>query len=228
VTAAASADAGVPRGIRVAFDRLPGWLDRYEVRHPGVVWSWADGSVVGRSPDGACARIAIPYGRVRVRAEPRQDLDWYLRQPWLLGVLVVRRGGFAVALARGPEVVDRKVGRRHVQGRSKAGGWSQQRFARRRDNQAREAFAAAADHAARILAADVAYRLDALAVGGDRSALHHVLTDPRLEPLAEVVQITVGGVGDPRPDTVQRVLARVRSVQVALEDPAAQPPGAGP
>jgi hypothetical protein len=224
VTGATSDAAGARRGVRVSFDRLPGWLDRYDVGHPGAVWSLTEGSVVARSPDGACARIAIPYGRVPVGADPRNGLVWYLRHPWLLGVLVVRRGGFAVALARGPEVLDRKVGRRHVQGRSKAGGWSQQRFARRRDNQAREAFAATADHAARILAADVAHRLDALAVGGDRSALHQVLTDPRLGRLAEVAQITVGGVGDPRPDTVRRVLERVRSVQVSLVDPAPPPP----
>ncbi len=224
MTGGTSDGAGAPRGVRVSFDRLPGWLDRYDARHPGAVWSLADGSVVAQSPDGACARIAIPYGRVRAGAEPRHGVVEYLRQPWPVGVLVVRRGGFAVALARGSEVVDHKVGRRHVQGRSKAGGWSQQRFARRRDNQAREAFAAAADHTARILAADVAQRLVALAVGGDRTALHQVLTDPRLSRLAEVARITVGGVGDPRPDTVRRVLERVRSVQVSLVDPPGTPP----
>jgi hypothetical protein len=211
----------------VAFDRVPGWLDRYDVRHPGAVWSWAeDGSVVAHSSDGARARIEVPYGRVRMGEEPRGDLVGYVGQPWLLGVLVVRRGGFAVALARGADVVERKVGRRHVQGRSKAGGWSQQRFARRRDNQARDAFAAAADHAARILGTGAARRLDALAVGGDRAALHQVLADPRLGPLAEVPRISVGGVGDPRADTVRRVLDDVRAVQISLVDPAAPPPEA--
>lgn len=227
MTGATSDDAGIPRGIRVAFDRVPGWLDRYDLRHPGAVWSWAEeGSVIAHSPDGARARIEIPYGRLRTGAEPRGDLVRYVRQPWLLGVLVVRRGGFAVALARGAEIVDRKVGRRHVQGRSKAGGWSQQRFARRRDNQAREAFAAAADHAVRILGTGAAHRLDALALGGDRAALQQVLTDPRLEPVAQVPRIAVGGIGDPRADTVRRVLDDVRSVQVSLVDPAASTPEA--
>ena len=49
--------------------------------------------------------------------------------------------------------MESKVGQRHVQGRTKAGGQSQQRFARRRDNQARAAYEAAAEHAARILGA---------------------------------------------------------------------------
>ena len=62
-------------------------------------------------------------------AEPPRD--------W--GVLLVRKGGFAVARLAGSEVVASKVGQRHVQGRTKAGGQSQQRFARRRENQARVA-----------------------------------------------------------------------------------------
>jgi len=63
-------------------------------------------------------------------------------------------------------VVESKVGQRHVQGRTKAGGWSQQRFARRRANQARAAFEAAGAHAARILDG-----LDGpLVFGGDEAA----------------------------------------------------------
>ena len=67
------------------------------------------------------------------------------------GLLLVRKGGFAVARLAGERLVDSKVGQRHVQGRTKAGGQSQQRFARRRGNQARQAYEAAADHAARLL-----------------------------------------------------------------------------
>ena len=73
----------------------------------------------------------------------RPAADW--------GVLLVRKGGFAVARLAAERLVESKVGQRHVQGRTKAGGQSQQRFARRRDNQARQAYEAAADHAARIL-----------------------------------------------------------------------------
>jgi hypothetical protein len=157
---------------------------------------------------------------MRHREGPRLDLVAHVRHPWAVGVVVVRRGGFAVAVAQGLVVVDRKVGRRHVQGRSKAGGWSQQRFARRRDNQARGAFAAAADHAARILAPNGADRLDALAVGGDRTGVVQVLDDPRLAGLADVPRLTVGGVGDPRADTVQRVLDEALAVRITLVDPA--------
>ncbi len=69
-------------------------------------------------------------------------------------------------------MVASKVGQRHVQGRTKAGGQSQQRFARRRDNQARQAYEAAADHAVRLLGA-----VPALVCGGDRVAVEAVLSE---------------------------------------------------
>ena len=81
-------------------------------------------------------------------------------------MLLVRKGGFAVARLAGDAIEESKVGQRHVQGRTKAGGQSQQRFARRRDNQARQAYEAAADHAARIL---TGVRTSSPAVTGPRS-----------------------------------------------------------
>ena len=90
-------------------------------------------------------------------------------------MLLVRKGGFAIARLAGTEIRGTKVGQRHVQGRTKAGGQSQQRFARRRANQAREAYAAAADHAARLLA-----DIRIVVAGGDRAAVAEVLADPRL------------------------------------------------
>jgi peptide subunit release factor 1 (eRF1) len=47
------------------------------------------------------------------------------------GVLLVRKGGFAIARLERTALVEHKIGQRHVQGRTKAGGQSQQRFARR-------------------------------------------------------------------------------------------------
>jgi hypothetical protein len=98
------------------------------------------------------------------------------------GVLLVRKGGFAVARLHGERFTESKVGQRHVQGRTKAGGQSQQRFARRRDNQARQAYEAAADHAARILAG----LTGPLVTGGDHTAVDEVLTDARLSRVTRV------------------------------------------
>ena len=109
-------------------------------------------------------------------------------------MLLVRKGGFAVARMAGDAIAEHKIGQRHVQGRTKAGGQSQQRFARRRDNQARQAYEAAADHAARIL------RPGPLVTGGDHAAVDEVLADPRLRG------VTVVGPWLPVPDPKRAVL----------------------
>ena len=98
-----------------------------------------------------------------------------------VGVLLVRVGGYAVGVFAGspPRLVSSKVGSRPVHGRSAAGGGSQHRFARRRENQAATAIRAAADAAARTLAP---YDLDALVLGGDRRSAAGLRGDPRLAP----------------------------------------------
>jgi hypothetical protein len=104
-------------------------------------------------------------------------------------------------------VVESKVGQRHVQGRTKAGGQSQQRFARRRDNQARQAYEAAADHAARILGG-----VRTLVAGGDHAAVDAVLADPRLARV-EVVGPWLP-VPDPRRSVLEAAVADAQSLVV--------------
>ena len=79
----------------------------------------------------------------------------HARAPRTVGVLLVRLGGYAAGVFTGypPALADAKVGSRLVHGRSAAGGWSQHRFARRREKQANEALEAAADAAAASSAA---------------------------------------------------------------------------
>jgi hypothetical protein len=76
----------------------------------------------------------------------------HARRPRAVGVLLVRLGGYAAGVFTGypPVLQDAKVGSRLVHGRSAAGGWSQHRFARRREKQANEALNAAADAAVLI------------------------------------------------------------------------------
>jgi hypothetical protein len=102
-----------------------------------------------------------------------------------------------------------KVGRRHVQGRAKAGGWSQQRFARRRENQARDAYAAAADAAARLML-PVLDTLDGLVTGGDRRAVAEILRDSRLRPLAELPRGRFLAVPEPRQRTLEQAAEACR------------------
>ena len=61
----------------------------------------------------------------------------HARKPRTVGVLLVRLGGYAAGVFTGypPVLGAAKVGSRLVHGRSAAGGWSQHRFARRREKQ---------------------------------------------------------------------------------------------
>ncbi len=204
------------RLVRVPFERWAGWCTRYDGAHPGTSWRIGATEAVAESPDGTRVAVVVPF-------EPLIELSpdgfaAHLQRPWLAGVVLVRRGGFAVARVQGAEVVDSKVGRRHVQGRTKAGGWSQHRFARRRDNQARAAFDAAAEHVHRVLGG-VAGRLVTIGTGGDRQGVASVLSHPELARLAATPQTWLGGVPDPTRSVLDAAVARLRSVEVSIQDP---------
>ena len=161
--------------VLVPATRLPRWVENFAARHGGTELGVREGALVGRAADGSHFTARPPFGASYDGAADPAALAAAVQPPTEWGVLLVRKGGFAVARLAGDEVAESKVGQRHVQGRTKAGGQSQQRFARRRDNQARQAYEAAADHAARILGATAS-----VVVGGDHTAVEAVLSDPRL------------------------------------------------
>jgi hypothetical protein len=162
--------------------------------------------------DGWLARFEAsnPDGPQRIIAIERFD-----HSP--LAVILIRRGGYAVALTDGARLSAHKVGTRHVQSRTAAGGWSQQRFARRRANQADELVRAVRDHAARILGG-VTCR--ALVVGGDRSLVAEVLEDPRLGGVADLPRRELYDLADPNRAVLDAALERARAVWVRVEDAA--------
>lgn len=198
------------------FERLSGWLDRFDARHPGTVWSVAESVLSATSPDGTSVTMVIPFPGVGLQSPA--DVLSHLERPWRLGVVLVRRGGFAVAYVVGTAVVEAKTGRRHVQGKTKAGGWSQQRFANRRDNQARVAFEAAAGYVEQLLLPRRS-TLDLVASGGDRRAVDTVFAVPSLRPLTMRPQRWLGGVPDPKRAVLDQAVVTARSVTISITDP---------
>lgn len=187
-----AAPAGA-RTVTVAAGRLRGWLAGFAERHSAMLTDEDPEVVLLTGADGARAWIEVPF--------PPLDgpLADHVERTRRIGVLLVRRGGYAAGVFEGARLVASKVGSAYVQGTTKAGGSSQQRYARRRANQATAAFAEAADVAARIL---VDVQLDAVITGGDRAAVRAVLADPRLADLQALVARPWLAVPDPR----QRVL----------------------
>ena len=201
----------VPRIVTVAPERLDRWLAGFGDRHGEVAYAVTPTSVTASAQDGSLAVVTVPFEPL---AELSKDgLLAHVVAPRRLGVLLVRRGGYGAGVFAGGKLLDSKVGSRHVQGTTKAGGWSQQRYARRRDNQAREAFAAATEVAVRILAPA---KLDVLVCGGDRRAVDTVLEDPRLKDLNGLVRPPFLGVPDPKQKVLEQAGADARAIRIEV------------
>ena len=206
------------RTVRVPAARVVRWFENFATRHGEVSCAVEGGCLVAVAADGAVARAGLPFAREYGGPPDPESFAEVVSEPVLWGLLLVRKGGFAVAVVRGTQVVSSKVGRRHVQGRTKAGGQSQQRFARRRDNQARQAYEAAAEHAVRILAGE-GPTPTALVCGGDRAAVDAVLAEPRLARLRDLRVDPWLPVPDPRAAEVAQAVQDGSSASVEIAEP---------
>ena len=151
---------------------------------------------------------ANPDGPQRIVAIERFD-----HSP--LAVILIRRGGYAVALADSACLSAHKVGTRRVQSRTAAGGWSQQRFARRRANQADEMVRAVRDHLVRVLGETACV---GLVVGGDRTLVGEVLEDARLRGIRDLPRRELYDLPDPNRAVLDRAIERGRAVRVTISD----------
>jgi hypothetical protein len=211
--------------VDVEPERLRRWIDGFTARHGTPA---AEPQAYGLrllAPDGALAELHAPPG-----APPATDLTAFLdavAAPRRLGLVLARKGAVAVGVADGERLVASKVETRYVQGRTAAGGWSQQRFARRRDNQARAAAADGADLVARLLLPRV-HDLGAVVAGGDRRAVDAILGDRTLAPVAALRAQRLLDVPEPRHAVLVDAVAAARAVRILVRDPLPEPPAVVP
>ncbi|WP_406042933.1 acVLRF1 family peptidyl-tRNA hydrolase [Micromonospora sp. NBC_00898] len=209
--------AGGGRWVEVDPARVARWVEGFAERHgpPTTTTIEAYGLLLA-APDGATAELHTPPG-----APAAADVPGFVAAaaaPRRLGLLLARKGAVAVGVAAGEELVVSKVDTRYVQGRTAAGGWSQQRFARRRDNQAKAALADAVELAGRLLL-PAAATLSALVCGGDRRAVDIVLSERRLAPLAALRAERLLDVPEPRHAVLVGAVAAARAVHILIRDP---------
>lgn len=209
-TSSSSGAPATPRTVEVAQERLPAWLAGFAERHGGQL------------PPGRAEHLTGADGTVAT-------LEYFDHDP--LGVILVRRGGYAVGRVRGGRLLLHKVGTRYVQSRTAAGGWSQQRYARRRENQADELVSAVVEHAARILV-DLAHVPEetgevpvggvpvtpGLIVGGDRQLVAAVLEQKRLSSLRDLPRRALFDLPDPNRAVLETAIKRGTSVRISLSD----------
>jgi hypothetical protein len=198
--------------VTTAPERLQRWLDGFAVRHGPVTRTFDEREVRLVAEDGAVAEVEVPFPPLT------GGLVEHVLRDRRVGVLLVRLGGSACGVFDGPRLVASKVTVRQVHGRSAAGGQSQQRFARRREGQVRVALQASADTAVRVLLPHAA-SLDAVVVGGERTAVDAVLADRRLAALVPLVTGRLLDVPDPRQTVLEASYEGLRAVRIRVVDP---------
>jgi hypothetical protein len=215
-----------PRRIEVAPHRFSGWIESFAQRHEGALaGEQGEQEVIFRAFDGAEAACRVPFpplpdgGAGEEPVSLAKRLAAHAAADRVVGVFLVRLGGYAAGVFTGTEPVltASKVGSRLVHGRSAAGGQSQQRFARRRENQAHQALGAAADTAAAIFGP---YKLDALVLGGDRRAFSSIRRDVRLAPYFALAVDAFLTVPDPRLAVLKDTPRLFRAIRITLTEPA--------
>ena len=224
---------GGVKWLDVPAERFPGWIASFAVRHGDPVAAPGPGQVTFTAPDGETAQCRPPFAE-SFRLPPALEADPALAglvaavaahaaAPRTVGVLLARLGGYAAGVFTGypPALADAKTGSRPVHGRSAAGGWSQQRFARRRDKQAGEALRAAADTAVLVFARWQAHgpALDAVVLGGDKRAVAGLRDDPRLAPYLALATERFSTVPDPRRSVLEAAPAQFTAVRIKLSPP---------
>jgi hypothetical protein len=206
------AAAGGGKWVDVAPERLARWRENFAARHG----AYGETGLTLTAADGASAELSPPPGVRGV--ESVDELVRRALEPRRLGLLLARKGAVAVGIADGEKLVTSKVDTHYVQGRTAAGGWSQQRFARRRDNQAKAAAADGAGIVGRILLPEVR-GLTALVTGGDRSAIDMILAAPQLAPVAALRDGRILDVPEPRHAVLVSAVARARAVPILVREP---------
>lgn len=195
------------RTVEVSAERVGGWIERFEARH-GVLDVVAEDDAAVRldAADGAVALVHLTAG-------PAADRDGLVAAATAFdrfGLVLVRRGGFAVGSVEAGTLAASRCGTRYVQGRTKAGGWSQQRYARRRANQADALAHGAADAVVEVLRE----RDTPLVCGGDRGLVRQVL-ELSGRPDDRLIRRWLD-VPDPRRSVLVAAVARARAARIDL------------
>jgi Actinobacteria/chloroflexi VLRF1 release factor len=216
--------AGGGRWVEVAPGRFAMWVTEFALRHGGAgpVTRENAATVSFGAADGSIAECHPPFPPLPALLE--DTAAWpgaiaaHAAADRTVGVLLVRLGGYAVGVFAGepPVLVSSKTGSRQVHGRSAAGGWSQHRFARRREKQVNEALGATADAAMKIFGGTA---LDAVVLGGDRRAAAALREDPRLIPYLDRAQERFLTVPDPRLAVLRDTPRAFRAIRIRLTEP---------
>ncbi len=177
--------------------RLQGWVDRFAASHGPFAEDLDDGGVLLRAADGATALLKAPWpadGRPGRGATEVVRLASLANQERGLGLLLVRKGGYAIAAASGSTILASKSGNRFLEAK------------------------AAAEHAARIFNE---HHIEYLVPGGDRVLVEQVLSQPLLRAVAGRARLAFLDVQAPKTAVLAKCAADACAVRITVTDPPA-------
>jgi hypothetical protein len=221
---------GETRRTKVPGERLAGWVQRFAAAHGGLVqaplMTGLTGVAGGRpgvrlqAADGAVAELSAPWpvdGRPGRGSDDVERLASLASQPRPVGIILLRRGGYAAGVAQAGRLEAARTGTRYVQPRTAAGGSSQQRYARRRANQADALVEAAAGAASALLAGAAVVQY--LVPGGDRQLIDDLLKRKAMERAAALPRLDFLAVGDPNRKVLEQAARDSCAVSISVTDP---------
>ncbi len=208
--------------------RLRDWADNFAADHGNPLCDANSprlgSGVVLSCPDGFAVRLALPWEQLT----PELTTDAWPEQLaaaaagiGTCGLILLRRGGYSVGTSVQGQLTWSKSGTRYIQPRTAAGGWSQQRYARRRANQADALVLTATEYVAGHFPAA---KPTCLATGGDRDMLRQLLADARLAGLAALPATHIELNADPRQRLLTEAARESAGIKAVITWPA---PGLG-
>jgi hypothetical protein len=178
------------------------------------------GMVLFWSPERAYAvRPPLPPpASERLKGWDTAPLLDLLGRPRVLGILLLRRGGFSTGVFEGDVLVASKTGTRFVKNRHRKGGQSQRRFDRIREKQIDELFEKTCEAAWEKLGPFLP-RLDAVFLGGDRRTVQAFRHDcDRLSRFGSKLQARFITTPEPRQEMLRQAYDMIwRSEWTVLE-----------
>lgn len=191
------------RTTYVSADRLPGWLERFEASQGPLEYLPDDDGLRVRGSSGAEALLLAPWpadGRPGRGASDVERLASLAGQARTLGLVLVRRSGYAVGVAREGLLLVSKTGSSNS----------------RRANAADALAGAAAEQAAVIFSGTVP---EYLVLGGDRALADQVARRREFTRWARLPRLRPLDVPDPKAAVLAQAARNAASVLVRITLP---------
>lgn len=195
--ASAAHQSSGSRTALVPAARLQGWVDRFAAGHGAVVEDLDGGGLVLRAADGAMALLRAPWpadGRPGRGGTELERLASLANQERGLGLVLVRRGGYAIAAASGSTILASKSGNRFLEAK------------------------ATAEHASRIFKE---HRIEYIVPGGDRAQVDQLLAQPALKALSGRTRLAFLDIQEPKTAVLAKAATDACSVRITVTDPPA-------